>query len=511
MKNQVTSGRVLLKIFAFVSFFAPLVVTATPLTNGAAHDGVIQTSGDVDSFTFTANVNDSILINVGDLSGSAFSPRIRLEDPTNNQVKSDFGSGGAQVTHQAVLAGEYTVFIDDGSGGGTQTGAYRLHFIKAPGSLSISAGDEGGALTNGEYEDAVQEISDLDGWQFDADVGDTFLIGAGDTGVTAFSPRVRVYDPNGDLVASDFGTGGGVVSAQATIAGTYTLAVSDGSGGGTQTGTYRLHYLQAPDSFSTTAGDEGGAATNGAGHPGDIGPADIDGYTVTASVGESIVVHAGDTGPTSFSPYIRLYDPAGNLVKSSFRSGAANVEHSATQAGKYTIAISDGSSSNAESGQYEMHLARVPGTYLTPLNDEGGVLINGATQNGFIEVGDIDVWEFNAVVGANITLEMEDLDLNPGMSPRIRLYDPSGAQVKQSINSALASVSHTASVAGRYTVVLTDGSSGAALTGNYALRYTSDGEPSTTIVPFPAYGFVLFALLAAGLGARKLYTGRNPD
>ena len=505
MQNHVTLDCVLRNALLVFLLLLSSYAFATSLTNGAAEDGVIAIAGEVDAFTISANANDTILVNAGDLSNSAFSPRIRLQDPTTNQVASDLGSGGAQVTHQAGLTGTYTVLVDDGSGGGTQTGAYRLHFIKAPGSLSISAGDEGGTLTNGEYQDAIQEISDLDGWQFDAGVGDTFLLGAGDTGATAFSPWVRVYDPNGDLVTSDFGTGAGVVSAQAAVAGTYTVSVSDGSSGGSQTGTYRLHYLQAPDGFTITAGDEGGAATNGAGHPGDIGPADIDGYTISAGVGESIVVHAGDTGLTAFSPFIRLYDPSGNLVKSNFRSGAANIEHASTEAGNYTIAISDGSSSAAQSGQYEMHLARIPGNYTTPLNDDGGLLVNGATENGFIAIGDIDVWEFNAVVGAKITIEMEDLDLSPGISPRIRLYDPSGTQVKQSINSALAAVSHTASVAGRYTVVATDGSSGAALTGNYSLKYTSDGEPNTKTVPFPASGFALFGLLAAGLGVRKLY------
>ena len=514
MNNYPVLNRTITAFVLFVALVVPLCATATSLTNGAAHDGAIVTSGGVDSYTLSANANDTILVNVGDLSGSAFSPRIRLQDPTSTQVASDLGSGGAQVVHQAAISGVYTVLVDDGSSGGSQTGAYRLHFIKAPGSLSISAGDDGGALTNGEYRDGVAEISDLDGWQFNADIGDTFLLGAGDTGGTAFSPWVRVYDPNGDLVVSDFGSGAGVVSSQAVIAGTYTVAISDGSSGGTQTGNYRLHYLQAPDSFTINADDEGGATTNGAEHPGNIGPADIDGYTLAASVGDSIVVHAGDVSGTGFSPYIRLYDPSGNLVKSNFRSGAANVEHSVTEAGNYTIAMSDSSSGGAQVGQYNMHVAHIPGTYTTPVNDEGGALINGGAHNGFIEIGDIDVWEFGATVGANIVIELEDLDLSPGISPRIRLYDPNGLRVKSTLNTSLASVSHSATVAGKYTVVVSDGSSGAALTGNYELRYSSDGDvpprAANRIVPVPGFGLLLFGFLATGIGTWVIRRRLNP-
>src|SRR5712692_6127194 len=50
------------------------------LTNGATHTGVIQIGG-VDTWTIPAAANDRITVSVGEVSGSGFSPRLRLQDP----------------------------------------------------------------------------------------------------------------------------------------------------------------------------------------------------------------------------------------------------------------------------------------------------------------------------------------------------------------------------------------------------------------------------------------------
>lgn len=54
-----------------------------PLTNGYTHQGLISPAGDADSWTFTANVGDAIILRVGEITATNnFSPRIRLQNPS---------------------------------------------------------------------------------------------------------------------------------------------------------------------------------------------------------------------------------------------------------------------------------------------------------------------------------------------------------------------------------------------------------------------------------------------
>ena len=76
-------------------------------------------------------------------------------------------------------------------------------------------------------------------------------------------------------VTEDFGAVSSLdLQWQTTLAGTYTLEVSDVGDDGT--GTYRVCLARLPGSFSVPPLDEGGALTNGDVHPGTIDLADVD-------------------------------------------------------------------------------------------------------------------------------------------------------------------------------------------------------------------------------------------
>src|SRR2546427_278944 len=81
------------------------------LTNGVANVGTI-TNGDLDVWSFTANVGDGIVVRMGRLSGEQyFNPWVRLYGPDGALLDSDVGNTAAEVTNRAAISGTYTVVV----------------------------------------------------------------------------------------------------------------------------------------------------------------------------------------------------------------------------------------------------------------------------------------------------------------------------------------------------------------------------------------------------------------
>ena len=138
-------------------------------------------------------------------------------------------------------------------------------FAKGPGAVTISPGDEGGAMTNGATHAGAIAVGDLDAWTFAAATGDAIMLSVGKaTGSATFTPWIRLVAPNGVVVGNNWGASAGQVNVNASVTGTYTVIVGSGDAARAGTGTYHLTLAKAPGAFTVSAGDEGGAMTNGA-------------------------------------------------------------------------------------------------------------------------------------------------------------------------------------------------------------------------------------------------------
>ena len=172
-----------------------------------------------------------------------------------------------------------------------------------------------------------------------------------------------------------------------------------------QTGTYNLNLAKVPGTFATVPGDEGGILTNGIETPGTIDVGDLDMWSFTANAGDSIELRMG---AVNLNPWIQLYGPDGKLV-SSAGNGATGVRDavlsiSATNSGTFTVVVS--AFDLNQTGTYNLNLAKVPGAFATAPGDEGGTLTNGAAIHGMIDLGDLDMWTFNANSGDSLILRM---------------------------------------------------------------------------------------------------------
>src|SRR5262249_34698116 len=127
----------------------------------------------------------------------------------------------------------------------------------------VSPGDEGGAMINGYTYAGTNAVGDIDVWSFYGTPGDSniFRIGTVD-----FTPWMKLYGPDGQLVKEVFTASAGnrtnQMSFVVTNAGTYTLRTT--AYFPNQFGTYNLKQARLPPDLTmpqAASVDEGGTVT----------------------------------------------------------------------------------------------------------------------------------------------------------------------------------------------------------------------------------------------------------
>src|SRR5881398_315132 len=444
-----------------------------PMTNGATNAGTIYL-GDLDTWTFTATQGDYIALSMGAVApmSAHFAPWIRLVSPTGVLLGSSAtGTGASDVAATAPTSGTYTVIVGSltGFGGASDgTGSYLLTLAQGPGAVEVSAGDEGGPMTDGATNAGTIYLGDLDTWTFTATQGDYIALSMGAVAPMSahFAPWIRLVSPTGVLLGSSAtGTGASDVAATAPTSGTYTVIVGSltGFGGAIDgTGSYLLTLAQGPGAVEVSTGDEGGPMTNGATNAGTIYLGDLDTWTFTATQGDYIALSMGAVAPASahFAPWIRLVSPTGVLLGGSATgTGASDVAATAPTSGTYTVIVGSLTGFGGAidgTGSYLLTLAQGPGAVVVSAGDEGGPMTDGATNAGTIYLGDLDTWTFTATQGDYIALSMGAVaPMSAHFAPWIRLVSPTGVLLGSSATGTGASdVAATAPTSGTYTVIV---------------------------------------------------------
>src|SRR5438874_1141360 len=414
------------------------------MTDGATNAGTIYL-GDLDTWTFTATQGDYIALSVGAVApmSAHFAPWIRLVSPTGVLLGSSAtGTGASDVAATAPTSGTYTVIVGSltGFGGAIDgTGSYLLTLAQGPGAVEVSAGDEGGPMTDGATNAGTIYLGDLDTWTFTATQGDYIALSVGAVAPMSahFAPWIRLVSPTGVLLGSS-ATGTGASDVAATAPRSEERRVGEGSltgfGGAIDgTGSYLLTLAQGPGAVDVSAGDEGGPMTDGATNAGTIYLGDLDTWTFTATQGHYVALGMGAVAPMSahFAPWIRLVSPTGVLLGSSATgTGASDVAATAPTSGTYTVIVGSLTGFGGAidgTGSYLLTLAQGPGAVVVSAGDEGGPMSDGATNAGTIYLGDLDTWTFTATQGDYIALSMGAVaPMSAHFAPWIRLVSPTG-------------------------------------------------------------------------------------
>jgi len=205
------------------------------LANGAANLAT-NALGDIDLWTFTANVGDNIALRIG---APNFRPWLSVYGPSGVL----FGTaGGVSASRDANLfltasnSGTFTVVVQ--SFYYSVAGPYTLHLAQFPGAFIVSMGDQGGGLTGGVSQEGVIDLGDQDLWRFAVCRGEIIRLRCEKLSGATFSPRLQLFGQTGALLATATHATNAVLNFTTTNSGIYTLLIDGNSLN--HAGSYRL-------------------------------------------------------------------------------------------------------------------------------------------------------------------------------------------------------------------------------------------------------------------------------
>ena len=363
-------------------------IFATELINGALHTGSISLPSQVATWTFNATAGDRIGVHIGEITdNNDFRPWIRLQAPDGTIIGNTSGVAAAVLDGIAApQTGTYLVLVASFDSGFDGTGTYRLTMTHTPGPITVSPGDQGGPLTNGAMHTGEIVRGDLDVWTFNATAGDRIGVHIGEiVDNDDFRPWIRLWAPNGAVLANTSGTDAAVIDGVAApVTGTYLVLVASFDSGFDGTGTYRLTMTHTPGPITVSPGDQGGPLTNGALHTGEIVKGDLDVWTFNATAGDRIDVHIGEiVDNDDFRPWIRLWAPDGAVLANTSGVAAAVIDGvAAPLTGTYFVLVASFDSGFDGTGTYRLTMTHTPGPITVSPGDQGGPLTNGALHTG---------------------------------------------------------------------------------------------------------------------------------
>ena len=220
-----------------------------PLVNGSTHSGTMGV-GDLDVWTFTANAGERIGIHASQLvDNDDLRPWLRLWAPNGAVLGDTSGVSVAEINGAiAPVTGTYLVLVSSFDSFFDGTGTYELTMTHTPGPVTITAGDEGGALANGVPTTGVMTAGDLDVYTIDVVAGRKISLNLLELTDTAdFRPWIRLWAPNGSSLADTSALSNAIVNnAVAPVSGTYLILVSSFDSFFDGTGTYQLTVTHTP-------------------------------------------------------------------------------------------------------------------------------------------------------------------------------------------------------------------------------------------------------------------------
>jgi hypothetical protein len=415
-------------------------------------DGTIDL-GDLDTYTFDLAAGVGVQLRVTDVAAITFAPYLVVYDPSGAVVATNWNNDVAAISFKAAVSGTYTALVFDYSSGWAGTGNYKIYFTKAPGS------NEHGALDATDPIDGTIDLGDLDSYTFAVTSGVGVQLRVADVGQTAFAPYLAIYDPNGAVVATNWNYDVAAISFAPSVAGTFTAVVFDNSSGYASTGTYKLYFSKAPGS------SDGGVLDPNQPVDGTIDLGDLDAYTFSVTPSVGVQLRVADVAQTAFAPYLVVYDPNGGVVATNWNYDVAAISFTPSVAGTFTAVVFDNSSGYASTGTYKIYFTQAPGS------GDGGELALDVPVDGTLDLGDLDSYTMTLAAGAAAQLRVVDV-AQTAFAPYLAVYGPSGAVVDSNWNYDVAALAFNASVAGEYTAVVFDNSSGYASSGSYKLYYS---------------------------------------
>ena len=440
-----------------------------PLQSGARATGTVL-EGDADVYTITANAGDSLFVTFAEADGqnSVFDPSLVVYGPGGEVLASDFDNsvGGEVGLTDLAQGGTYYVMVHDSFG--NDAGDYALTAVRAPGPQPVDA--DSGPIASGQRVSGSVGPGDYDVYTIPANAGTRLIAALSETGAenTTFDPTLRLFAPDGSLLAQDFdnSVSAFIFTDPLAQAGLYTLLVSDSFGN--DPGTYDLSVVDPANFSQVNADGDGGPTATGQARLGEVLPGDLDTFTIDAGAGQTILATLAERSGanTTFDPSMWLFGPGGTLLQSDVdNSVGAILSHQATVAGRYTLLVAD--SFGNDPGEYAATLS-VLGR--DPSADEDGQPLQSGGRVGPavpLGVGDHDIYPLSLDAGDSFLVTLGET--GGDFDPNLWIIGPDGSSFGGDFGNSVGAVFGQSSVAaaGTYYAVVYDSNADEA--GSYAI------------------------------------------
>jgi hypothetical protein len=275
-----------------------------PLINGTRHSAELA-RGALGLWSFAASEGEGIMVRMGAPGGVSLTPWIRVYGPDgallDEAADSWTGNRDNFVLLEAPSSGLYTVIVS--AAHRNQSGSYAVQLGRAP----VRDGDEDKPMMNGLAHEAELVRGGLDVWSFAAQADDGLVVRMGALAGVSLTPWIRVYGPDGELLAeaADSWTGNrdNVVTLEAPSSGVYTVMLS--AAHLNQSGFYNFQLGRAP----VRAGDEHEVMEQGVVYPAELVRGGVDVWSFAADAGTDVAIWMAAVTGSALTPWIRLYGP----------------------------------------------------------------------------------------------------------------------------------------------------------------------------------------------------------
>jgi len=329
--------------------------------------GSIDPPGDVDTYAFSVEVGDAVLVRASRVSGS-FWPELRLYLPNGTELVGNYGSDVVEVNSTSAEAGNYTIVVNDYFG--DYNGNYSL-FVQRLNNPGKATYVKFGEVASGSIDPA----GDVDTYSFSAAVGDAVLVRVSCVSGSLWS-EVRFYSPNGTELISD--TSYDVVEINYTIAeaGNYTVLIHDYFGDYIGNYSIFVQRLNNPgNAVSIVFGETALASIDPAG--------DVDTYVFSAEAGDTVLVRASRVSGFLY-PEVRLYARDGTEIGSDWDWGVAEFNSTLVEDGNYMVLVCN--CFGGYTGNYTLYLSEIVFEELTLDNPYVGNISKGEWHLFYVSV-----------------------------------------------------------------------------------------------------------------------------
>lgn len=444
------------------------VSCASSINFGDTMTCTIGLATEVDSFTFTAESGDVVLVRVGVTAGT-MKPLVRLNDPDGTEIckgGTSYAQGAEIEQCRLSQSGTHTITVTDYRA--TQTGTYNL-FLQRLNQPAAATTITLAATTPAP----IQAVAEADSYTLTATANDIILLRVGVTAGT-MKPLLRVFDPAGTKLCSagnSYSTGAEIAYCALPQSGTYTILVNDYTA--IKSGTYNL-YVQRLNNPADPV-----ALTVGTTHPAAIqAVAEADSYSLAANANDVVLLRAGITAG-DMNPLVRVFGPDGVVTCTAGNAYGPGIEISRCvlpQSGTYTVLVGD--YRGTRTGTYNLYLQ----SSTTPV-DAVHLAFGTTTSANIPAAATADTYTVTASTNDILLLRVGVTagDMNPAMT----VYDPDGVNVCGAANAYGPGIEIEQCLvprAGRYTILISDHRG--VRTGSYNLHVQRLVVPTSNVPVF---------------------------